>query len=319
MHRSGQARVPIPSLDQSGGFPIHGANLPCFRVSGLNTLRTGMSFSLVFSLLYYTRFSLNSRMILLKLPCAVKYIIPDQTPLTPPVVEATTDHARWNLPEGALARLGKSGILAVAYSPDGTLLAVASWIGIWLYDAGTGAEVALLSGHTGYVGSVAFSPDGTTLASGSRDSTVVLWDVASRQRKATFQAHANPVTTVAFSPDGTTLAGGSWDARVVLWDVASGQEIFTLQAHTRGGFFSGVFAGRDYPCQWKSRLHGCVVGCGQRAGEGHPQRAFAFGQFGGVFSGWGHPDQWGSGWQDCVVGCNQQAVEGHPPRAYDVC
>ena len=62
------------------------------------------------------------------------------------------DYTRWGLPDGALARLGKgaigSGDRAVAYSPDGTRIAMASNIGIWLYDAGTGAEVALLTGHT---------------------------------------------------------------------------------------------------------------------------------------------------------------------------
>ena len=52
------------------------------------------------------------------------------------------DYTRWGLPEGALARLGKGSIGDVAYSPDGTRIAVASSIGIWLYDAGTGAEVA---------------------------------------------------------------------------------------------------------------------------------------------------------------------------------
>ena len=76
-----------------------------------------------------------------------------------------------SLPAGAFARLGKGpigeGDRAVAYSPDGTRLAVASGIGIWLYDAHTGAEVALFTGHTGLVISVAFSPDGTRLASGS--------------------------------------------------------------------------------------------------------------------------------------------------------
>ena len=80
------------------------------------------------------------------------------------------DYTRWGLPEGALARLGKGhiggGDRAVAYSPDGTRIGVATSIGIWLYDAATGAEVALLKGHTHWVYSVAFSPDGNTLASG---------------------------------------------------------------------------------------------------------------------------------------------------------
>ena len=120
------------------------------------------------------------------------------------------DYPRWNLPEGALARLGKGGIgggdRAVAFSPDGTRLAVAGRIGIWLYDAHTSAEIALFTGHTEPVNSVAFSPDGTILASGSDgrsfDITVVLWDVASGQKKATIQGHSRSVRSVSFSPDG---------------------------------------------------------------------------------------------------------------------
>ena len=88
----------------------------------------------------------------------------------------------FSLPEGALARLGKGDISfndrAVAYSPDGARLAVASSIGIWLYNAHTGAEVALFAGHTRYVLAVSFSPDGLTLASGSGDGTILLWDMS---------------------------------------------------------------------------------------------------------------------------------------------
>lgn len=62
----------------------------------------------------------------------------------------------------------------IAYSPNGRLLAVASSIGIYLYDAETLEEVRYLESDARVL-SVAFSPDGQTLASGSGDYTVRLW------------------------------------------------------------------------------------------------------------------------------------------------
>ena len=58
------------------------------------------------------------------------------------------DSPQSHLPEGATARLGKGWITEIAYSPDGTRLAVAGSIGIWLYDAQTGEALDLLTGHT---------------------------------------------------------------------------------------------------------------------------------------------------------------------------
>ena len=146
------------------------------------------------------------------------------------------DYTRWNLPEGVLARLGKGNIAlrdrAVAYSPDGTRLAVASSIGVWLYDVHTGAEVALFIERTSFVYSVAFSPDGKTLASGNWDGTVQLWEVSTGQVKATLEGDMNFVLSVAFSPDGKTLASGGGsesDSTVQLWDVSSGQLKATLK------------------------------------------------------------------------------------------
>ena len=73
------------------------------------------------------------------------------------------DHTQWGLPDGAKARLGKGRILDIAHSPDGTQLAVASAIGIWLYDLDASTAVTLLRGHADWVLSVTFSPDGKRL------------------------------------------------------------------------------------------------------------------------------------------------------------
>ena len=55
---------------------------------------------------------------------------------------------------------------------------MASFIGIWIYDAQTGEELDLLTGHTAPVRSVSFSPDGHTIASGSDDNTIRIWEVS---------------------------------------------------------------------------------------------------------------------------------------------
>ena len=89
------------------------------------------------------------------------------------------DYTQWHLPAGAKARLGKGWLYDIAYSRDGKRLAVTSSIGIWIYDARTGEELDLLTGHISNVSSVSFSPDGKTLASGSSDGTVLLWELDS--------------------------------------------------------------------------------------------------------------------------------------------
>ena len=74
-----------------------------------------------------------------------------------------------------------SGVISVAFSPDGARIVSACNINlVKLCDAGTGQETAMLKGHTETVTSVAFSPDGARLASASDDKTVKIWDVSNR-------------------------------------------------------------------------------------------------------------------------------------------
>ena len=138
------------------------------------------------------------------------------------------DYTQWGSPEVIKTRRDKGEINEIAYSPDGTRLAVATSFGICLYDAYTGAEVSLLTGHTGWVQSVSFSPEGTTIASGAADNTIRLWDAQTGAPKRTLTGHTSWVDSVSFSPDGTTIVSGSSDNTIRLWDAQTGLPKHTL-------------------------------------------------------------------------------------------
>jgi WD40 repeat protein len=69
-----------------------------------------------------------------------------------------------------------------AVSPDAKMLATASKEVIQVWDLSSGKELCRLFGHTADISSLAFSPDGKRLASGSWDTTVLLWDVPLARR-----------------------------------------------------------------------------------------------------------------------------------------
>jgi hypothetical protein len=91
-----------------------------------------------------------------------------------------------------------------ATSPDGKLVAKGNEKAVGLFDADSGREVRRLAVHKDKVTALAFTPDGKQLASGSRDKTVVLWDLATG--KILWKNEGKKViASVKFSPDGRSL------------------------------------------------------------------------------------------------------------------
>jgi len=120
-----------------------------------------------------------------------------------------------------------------------------------LWDAETGKEKAVLTGHTGPVMSVCFSRDGKRALTGSLDSTARVWDAQTGKEKVAFQGPTGGIVSVCFSPDGKAVLAASghwtksrsgkyeergfWSYPLVmarLWDAQTGQELATLKGHT---------------------------------------------------------------------------------------
>jgi WD40 repeat protein len=134
---------------------------------------------------------------------------------------------------------------AVAFSPDGTMLATLGADGtarIW--NVTTQQQVGTpmtVDGPGALTGALGFSPDGRTLVTVGADGQTQLWNLATHQPLGKPMA-AGPATTVAtFSPDGATLVTAGGDGSVRLWDVASQQEIGTPMTADAQPIYAAAF------------------------------------------------------------------------------
>jgi WD40 repeat protein len=116
------------------------------------------------------------------------------------------------------------GIGVSAFSPDGSILALAGDKVIHIWDLKNSVLVTDLMGSVDFIKDLAFNPQGTILASaGGRDGSIYLFDVQTLQQTGILQTGFSETLRISFSPDGTTLAACSWSPTVQFWDMESKQ------------------------------------------------------------------------------------------------
>ena len=119
--------------------------------------------------------------------------------------------ATWKCETFPLAKTEPGYFAAVAFSPDGSMLAWSGWLHpVVLWDPATGTGRSLGDSHFWPTESVVFSPDGRVVATGDRRGEIRLWDTKTDKAIATLKGEPGQARTLVFTPDGKTLfAAGS--------------------------------------------------------------------------------------------------------------
>lgn len=136
-------------------------------------------------------------------------------------------------------------VRAVAWSPDGKLLATAGGDGrVQIIDVSNQDRnvVAAIDGQ-GYVRALAWAPDGGTLAGAADDGVVTLWDPADGLAiTEILEGHSGVVADVTYSPDGLLLATAGWDNSARVWDPDTGRRVGPIMTVESGGLAAVEFS-----------------------------------------------------------------------------
>ena len=116
-----------------------------------------------------------------------------KTQTTTPFNFDDSEVSKWELPEGAIARLGRGSVRDMEFSPDGQYFVVGSTMGLWIYQYPAFSPIALWETDRGYIDKVTFSPDGQWIAAYTYLQALRVWDIQNKSCIAEMEFRENRI------------------------------------------------------------------------------------------------------------------------------
>ncbi len=126
-------------------------------------------------------------------------------------------------------------VTSLAFSPDGSMLAVNGYHEVVLHKSDGSGIIGRLIGEIPRIESIAFSADGSRLAvaggAPGEFGQVQVWDPRARKLEKAFQLSTDSLYGVSFAPDGKSVAVGGADKVVRRVNLADGKPLLDFRAH----------------------------------------------------------------------------------------
>ena len=144
--------------------------------------------------------------------------------------QTNSDVTTWELPDGAIARVGLGLIFDMAFSPDNASLAVGTRVGVWMYQLDTMQPVTLFETERGMISNVVLSPDGKWVATSNADGIIKVREIETQQRVANIQGWHGGTSHLTFSPDSRYIAASGREyGDIYGWCAKTGQHVTSFK------------------------------------------------------------------------------------------
>ncbi|HKB01391.1 MAG TPA: hypothetical protein VKD90_04185, partial [Gemmataceae bacterium] len=159
---------------------------------------------------------------------------PDGKSLAVATSDSPTELRLCNLDGTEVRRISLSKrYLDSAFSPDGTLIAVAERDDtVRVYETATGqrkhewvVKITRKEANENYLFRVVWSPDGKTVAVAASDKLIHLWEMPGGKKAGELRGHSWYPWGLAFTRDSKTLYSTGWDGEVRRWNLATKRQL----------------------------------------------------------------------------------------------